>query len=71
MHGLIVLPQGPKTVTKLSLHCGSCEAIYNYSMYGYKLTTGERYYDQSREVVEASDVTYIDGSLYTLFKSLR
>ena len=33
--------------------------------------TGERYYDCTREVLEASDVAYIDGKLYNFFKSLR
>lgn len=58
-------------MTKLSLRCGSCKAIYNYSTYGHKLTTGERHYDEGRDVVEASDVAFIDGKLYNLFKSLR
>lgn len=62
---------GPRPATKLVLKCSKCNTNYGYSKYGNKLITGERYYAESRQLVEASDVVFVDRSLHQLFASLR
>ena len=62
---------GPRPATKIVLKCSKCDANYGYSKFGNKLITGERYYAQSRPLVEASSVVFVDRCLHKLFASLR
>lgn len=62
---------GPRPASKITLKCPKCSTNYSYSKYGNKLSCGDRYYNQEREFVEASDVVYLDRKLYQLFASLK
>lgn len=62
---------GPEIAQKQALKCKSCSFIYNYSMYGKKLTEGEHYYAEERDFIEVSDTTYCERELYELFCSLK
>ncbi len=44
---------------------------YNYSMYGNKKGTGEKYYSREQSYVEASDVMFVERHLHHLFASLK
>ena len=62
---------GAHPASKLSLQCRQCGCMYNYSMFGKKFSSGEQYYNYTREFVEASDVVFMSRHLYDLFTSLR
>ena len=62
---------GPRPASKISLRCSKCKANYNYSMYGNKTLSGERYYDAEREYIEASDVVFVNRKVHQLFATLR
>ncbi len=62
---------GGRPASKLGLKCNECGTSYNYSMFGKKKTTGEKYYSCEREYVEASDVVLVDRHLHHLFASLK
>ena len=49
---------GPEVALKQALKCKGCSYIYNYSMYGKKLTEGEHYYSTERDLLEVSDTSY-------------
>lgn len=59
---------GMEDAIKLSLRCRNCKLNYNFSQYGNG-EQGYRYYDQPRDTIEASDVTYLDRMLCDLFTS--
>ena len=60
--------RGSENGIKLTLRCKSCKLNYNYSQYG-SVENGYRYYDNPREYIEASDVTYLERELCHLFTS--
>ena len=62
---------GPRPASKLSLRCRKYGCIYNYSMFGRKVLSGEQYYDSTQEFVEASDVVFMSRHVYDLFTTLR
>ena len=62
---------GPRPASKISLRCSKCKANYNYSMFGNKTLSGERYYDEEREYIEASDVVFVKREVHELFTTLR
>lgn len=62
---------GARPGSKITLKCSLCNANYGYSMYGNKLVSGSRFYDQERHLVEASDVVFMERNLYRMFVSLR
>ena len=62
---------GPSPASKISLRCPKCKTNYNYSMYGNKSISGERYYDQEREYIEVSDVVFVSRVVHNLFAALR
>ena len=62
---------GPEVAMKQALKCKGCSFIYNYSMYGKKLTEGERYYSTERDLLEVSDTSYCERELFEVFCSLR
>lgn len=62
---------GPEVAMKQALKCKGCSFIYNYSMYGKKLTEGERYYSTERDLLEVSDTSYCERELFEFFCSLR
>ena len=62
---------GPEIGVKHALKCRNCNYIYHYSAYGRKTSTGEKLYNQPRDLVEVSDVIYCERELYELLCSLR
>lgn len=62
---------GPRPASKIALRCSKCKTNYNYSMFGNKTLTGERYYDMERAYVEASDIVFVSRELHQLFATLR
>lgn len=62
---------GPRPASKISLRCSNCKVNYNYSMFGNKTLNGERYYDDEREYVEASDLVFVNRGVHQLFATLR
>ena len=62
---------GPRRATKVSLRCSSCSTIYNYAQYGHKQTTGEKWYEFKRDLIEVSDSVYCERALHELFCCLR
>ena len=62
---------GPRPASKISLKCGKCNANYGYSKYGNKYSCGDRFYNEERPYVEASDVVFLDRKLHQLFVCLR
>ena len=62
---------GPRPGSKVILKCSHCNTNYGYSKYGNKLTSGERFYENHRQFIEASDVVFVDQDLHQLFTSLR
>ena len=62
---------GPLPGCKVALKCSTCSVIYNYCKYGNKLKEGERFYNDSRELVEVSDVVYCERQMSGLFNSLK
>lgn len=63
--------EGPKPGTKICLKCRECNTIYNYSSFGKKKTEGERFYNDVRDYVEVSDVTFCDRRLLRFYSLLR
>ena len=63
--------EGPLPGSKINLRCPRCRTIYSYSKYGNKRGVGERFYEEPREYVEASDVVFVSTKLQRLFRSLR
>ena len=61
---------GPRPASKITLKCCKCNTNYGYSKFGNK-SSGERYYEEERPFVEASDVVFLDRDIYQLFASLR
>jgi len=59
---------GIEDAIKLTLRCRNCKLNYNFSQYGNN-EQGYRYYDKSRDAIEASDVTFLDRMLCNLFTS--
>jgi hypothetical protein len=62
---------GPEITLKQTLKCKGCSFIYNYSMYGKKLTEGEYYYSNEQPLLEVSDTSYYERALSEFFCSLR
>ena len=62
---------GARPGSKITLKCSLCNTNYGYSMYGNKLVSGSRFYDQERHLVETSDVVFVERNLYRMFVSLR
>lgn len=54
---------GPEIALKQTLKCKGCVFIYNYSMYGKKLTEGEYYYSNEQPLLEVSDTSYCEREL--------
>ena len=63
--------EGPLPGSKITLRCPRCRTIYSYSKYGNKRGEGERFYEEPREYIEASDVAFVSTSLHKMFRSLR
>ena len=61
---------GPRPASNISLRCSKCKANYHYSMFGNKTSRGERYSDEEREYIEASDVVFVSREVHQLFVSL-
>ena len=62
---------GARPGSKITLKCSMCNTNYGYSMYGNKMVNGSRCYDKERDLVEASDVVFVERKLYQMFVSLR
>lgn len=62
---------GPILACKVSLRCKACNTMYNYCKYGNKMKSGERMYDQPRDLVEVSDVVYCERMVADFFISLK
>ena len=54
---------------KLCLQCKKCRLNYNYSTYGNK-SEGNKFYEESRLAIEASDSTFMDRRLFEFYCSL-
>jgi hypothetical protein len=63
--------EGPKPATKICLKCRGCSTIYNYNSFGRKNAEGERFYNDVREYIEVTDVTYCDRKVLHLYSLLR
>ncbi len=62
---------GPLPGCKLALKCSGCSVIYNYSKFGNEKKEGEQFYDETRDLVEVSDVVYSERQLSNLFTYLK
>lgn len=60
---------GSCTATKFSTRCQSCRKIYNYSRYG-NVAEGWKLYKEERDLVEASDVCFVERRMFEMQCSL-
>ena len=58
--------QGVRNVRKITLRCTHCNLLYQYAKYGDKRERGFRFYLSQRDAVEASDVVYLDRTVFEL-----
>ena len=58
--------QGVRNVRKITLRCTRCNLLYQYAKYGDKRDRGFRFYPIQRDAVEASDVVYLDRTVFEL-----
>ena len=58
--------QGVHNVRKITLRCTRCNLLYQYAKYGDKRERGFRFYPSQRDAVEASDVVYLDRTVFEL-----
>jgi hypothetical protein len=61
--------EGPVPCTKITLECRGCAHVYGVCNYTDK--SGTHFYPHVVELVEISDVTYMDVKLYKWFPALR
>ena len=54
--------EGPKPGIKVTWKCKNCRINYGYAQYG-NASTGYRFYEKERSLVEVSNVTYLERNL--------
>ena len=65
--------EGPVPCTKITLECRDCSVRYGIAKFFRSCEPGSRFYpnEYSIDVIEVSNVTYINRKLYDLIPSLR
>lgn len=61
--------RGSFAATKVTIRCQSCRLVYNYSTFG-NVADGWRLYEEERDLVEDSDVCYIERQMFEMQCSL-